>query len=140
MTQNTHLLSHGIANSVSGPGTEALLYEIAAGVSTIASSGASLTTGPRSAGGKLTDHITPLECRFVAEVGHAASGLAPATVNGIVKELLPRYEATIKTPDLGRPVQALYDMDTMTPIPEWEEMYQKVKREVIDLGIPMDAF
>jgi methylamine--corrinoid protein Co-methyltransferase len=140
LTQNTHLLTHGIANSVSGPGTEALLYEIAAGVATIASSGASLTTGPRSAGGKLTDHITPLECRFVAEVGHAASGLAPEMVNGIVKQLLPKYEATIKTPDLGRPVQALYDMDTMTPIPEWQETYQRVKREVIALGIPMDDF
>ncbi len=140
LSRNTHLLSHGIANEVSGPGTEALLIEIAAGVATIASSGASLTTGPRSAGGKLNNHITPLECRFVAEVAHAASGLAPETVNDIVKELLPRYEATIKTPDVGRPVQELYDMETMTPIPEWKEMYRKVKREVIDLGIPMDDF
>lgn len=140
LSQNTHLLTHGIANSVSGPGTDALLYEIAAGVAAIASSGASLTTGPRSAGGKLTDHITPLECRFVGEVAHAACGLTPQQVNGIVKELVPRYEESIKTPDLGRPVQALYDMDTMTPIPEWEETYRRVKREVIELGIPMDDF
>lgn len=140
LSRNTHLLCHGIANEVSGPGTEALLWEIAAGVATIASSGASLTTGPRSAGGKLNDHITPLECRFVAEVAHAASGLAPDLVNGIVNELLPRYESTIKTPDLGRPVQALYDMETMTPNPEWKETYDNVKREVIELGIPMDDF
>ncbi len=140
LSRNTHLLVHGIANEVSGPCTENLLYEIAAGLATLACSGSSFTTGPRTAGGKLHDYITPLECRFTAEVGHAASALEPKQVNDIVKKLLPYYESTIKTPNVGIPFQEAYDLETMQPIKEWEDIYRKVKHEVIDLGIPMDEF
>ena len=106
----------------------------------IAASGSSLTTGPRTAGGKLTDYITPLECRFTAEVSHAASAMDLATVNEVVKALLPHYEGSIKEPDLGVPLQKVYDIETMRPIPEWEATYCKVKDECIDLGIPLDNF
>ncbi len=140
LSRNTHTLCHGIANQVSGPGTENLLREIAAGVSVIAASGSSLTTGPRTAGGKLTDYITPLECRFTAEVSHAASAMDLATVNEVVKALLPHYEGSIKEPDLGVPLQKVYDIETMRPIPEWEATYRKVKAECIDLGIPLDEY
>lgn len=138
LSRNTHTLCHGIANQVSGPGTENLLREIAAGVAVLAASGSSLTTGPRSAGGKLTDFVTPLECRFVAEVSHAASGMELSKVNEIVKALLPEYEDSIKEPDLGVPFQQAYDMDTLEPTPEWEAAYRKVKAECIELGIPLD--
>ena len=138
LSRNTHLLTHGIANEVSGPGTQALLLEILVGVATIAVSGAALSTGPRSAGGKLTDYLTPLECRFCGEVGHAASGLSRAQVNEIAKAILPRYEGQIKNPDKGRPVSETYDLKAMRPTPEWEAIYRKVKREAIDLGVPMD--
>ncbi|MDJ0924912.1 MAG: monomethylamine:corrinoid methyltransferase [Acidimicrobiia bacterium] len=139
LSRNTHTLCHGIANQVSGPGTENLLREIAAGVSVLAASGSSLTTGPRSAGGKLHDFVTPLECRFVAEVSHAASGMELSKVNEVVKALLPKYEDSIKEPDLGVPFQKAYNMDTLEPTPEWEAAYRKVKAECIELGIPLDA-
>ena len=63
----------------------------AAGIATIACSGASFTTGPRTAGGKLHDYLTPLECRFTAEMSHKASGLEPRKVNDIPfdTEILP---------------------------------------------------
>lgn len=140
LSRNTHMLSHGIANQVSGPGTENLLREIAASLSLIAASGAALTTGPRSAGGKLTDYITPLECRWLAEISHAASGMELGHVNEVVKALLPHYEDSIKTPDLGIPFRQAYDMETLQPTPEWEATYRKVKDECIDLGIPLDRF
>ncbi len=139
LSRNTHTLCHGIANQVSGPGTENLLREIATGVSVLAASGSSLTTGPRSAGGKLTDFITPLECRFVAEVSHAASAMSIENVKGVVQALLPKYEDSIKEPDLGIPFQKAYNMDTLEPTPEWEAMYRKVKAECIELGIPLDS-
>ncbi|GMQ94069.1 MAG: hypothetical protein BMS9Abin12_1553 [Acidimicrobiia bacterium] len=138
LSRNTHTLCHGIANQVSGPGTENLLREIAAGVSVLAASGSSLTTGPRSAGGKLTDFVTPLECRFVAEISHAASAMELSKVNEVVKALLPKYEDSIKEPDLGVPFQKAYNMDTLEPTPEWEATYRKVKAECIELGIPLD--
>ncbi|MDJ0924170.1 MAG: monomethylamine:corrinoid methyltransferase [Acidimicrobiia bacterium] len=137
LARNTHLLIHPVVNQVSGPGTENLLRETAAGVAMIAASGASFTTGPRSAGGKLTDYLTPLECRWLAEVGHAASGMDLGHVNEVVKALLPHYEDSIKTPDLGIPFQRAYDMETSQPIAEWEAAYHKVKDQCLDLGIPL---
>jgi methylamine--corrinoid protein Co-methyltransferase len=140
ISRNTHLITQPLANSVSGPCTDKLLYEIAAGVATIAASGGSLLTGPRTAGGKLHDYLTPLECRFLAEVGHKASPLQPEKVNAIVKELLPRYEADIKNPNVGKSLQEAYDLKTMRPTDEWEGIYRRVKGELIELGIPLDAF
>jgi hypothetical protein len=138
LSRNTHLITDPVINEVSGAGTDTLLYEIAAGVATIASSGASLTTGPRTAGGKLTDHVTPLECRFTAEVAHQASGLDPAHVNEIVKALLPHYELTLKRPDVGRSFSELYNLETLEPAREWTEVYLKAKREIRALGIPLE--
>jgi methylamine--corrinoid protein Co-methyltransferase len=138
LSRNTHVLTHPLANEVSGPCPAKLLYEIAAGIATIACSGAAFTTGPRSAGGKLHDYVTPLECRFLAEIGHKASALHPETVNEIVKQLLPLYEADIKTPDVGKSFQECYDLKTLQPTEEWEGIYRKVKGEVIELGIPLD--
>lgn len=139
LSRNTHILSHGIANEVSGPGTEALLLEILVGVSTIAVSGAAISTGPRSAGGKLTDYLSPLECRFCAEVAHAASGMSREHVNEIAHKILPRFEEKIRNPDIGHPVQDVFDLKAMRPLPEWEAIYRKVKQEAIDLGMPLKS-
>jgi methylamine--corrinoid protein Co-methyltransferase len=138
LSRNTHILSHGIANQVSGPVTENLLLESIVGVGAIAVSGAAFSTGPRSAGGKLTDYLTPLECRFVSEIAHQASGLSRKKMNDIANELLPRFEDQIKTPDVGKPFQEAYDLETLQPTDEWLEIYQRVKAEAIDLGIPLD--
>jgi methylamine--corrinoid protein Co-methyltransferase len=140
LARNTNLLTDPVLNQVSGPGTENLLREIAAGITAVAASGATFTVGPRSAGGKLTDFITPLECRFLSEVSHAASGMALEHANEVVKALLPYYEDTIKDPDIGIPFQEAYNMDTLEPIPEWEAMYDNVKNECIDLGIPLSPW
>lgn len=137
LSRNTHLLTHGIANEVSGPGTENLLYEALVGVGTIAASGAAFTTGPRSAGGKLMDHLTPLECGFCGEVAHAASGLSLAKMNEIANAILPCYENQIKTPDVGKTYQETYDQTTRQPRPEWQAAYEKVKRDAISLGMPL---
>jgi methylamine--corrinoid protein Co-methyltransferase len=137
LSRNTNLLTHGIANQVSGPGTKDLLYETLVGVSTIAASGAALGSGPRSAGGKLDDYLTPLECRFCAEVSHAASGLSLEKVNEIAKTLLPKYEDSIKDPNIGQIVHDVYDLEAFKPKPEWQEKYDEVKQEAIGLGIPL---
>ena len=140
LSRNTHILTHGIANEVSGPGTEAFLYEILVGVAVIAASGASFSTGPRAAGGKLQDYITPLECRFCAEVAHAASGMELSKVAELALHFLPKYEARIKDPDIGKPIQEVWDLRNFKPTPEYHAIYQRVKQEAIDFGVPMDPF
>ena len=140
LSRNTHILTHGIANEVSGPGTAAFLYEILVGVSVIAASGASFSTGPRAAGGKLTDYLSPLECRFCAEVAHAASGWELSKVKAMAEHFLPKYEDAIKDPDIGQPVREVWDLENFQPTPEAEAVYRKVKQEAIDFGFPLDAF
>jgi methylamine--corrinoid protein Co-methyltransferase len=140
LSRNTHTLCEGIANQVSGPGTENLLREIAASISLIAASGAAFAVGPRSAGGKLTDFVTPLECRFLSEVSHAASAMALEDANEVVKALLPRYGDNSRNPEVGIPFQKAYNLETLEPTPEWQAMYHKVKEECIDLGIPLDPW
>lgn len=137
LSRNTHTLPVNIANIASGPVTENILYEIAAGQAVIACSGASASIGPRTAGGKLNDYITPLESRFLAEVTHAASALEPKAVNEMVKQILPRYEDKLKTPNIGKPYQEAYNVATAEPTEEWYQMYAKVKNEMIDLGLPL---
>lgn len=137
LSRNTNLLTHGIANQVSGPGTKELLYETIVGVSTIAASGASFSTGPRSAGGKLDDYLTPLECRFCAEVSHAASVLPLEKVNEIANTILPKFEDSIKDPHIGKIVHEVYDLEAFKPKPEWQQVYDEVKQEAIDLGLPL---
>jgi methylamine--corrinoid protein Co-methyltransferase len=107
------------------------------GVSTIAASGAAFGTGPRSAGGKLDDYLTPLECRFCAEVSHAASGLSLEKVNEIAKTLLPKYEDSIKDPDIGQIVHDVYDLEAFKPKPEWQALYDQVSEEARELGLPL---
>ncbi len=138
LSRNTHTLPVNIANIASGPVTANVLYEIAAGQATIACSGASATIGPRTAGGKLNDYVTPLECRFTGEVSHAASAMQPRVVNEIVKQIVPRYESVLKTPDIGKPYQLAYDVSTGLPTPEWEGIYHRVRSEMKDLGIALD--
>jgi methylamine---corrinoid protein Co-methyltransferase len=137
LSRNTHLLSHGIANEVSGPCTETLLLESLVGVATLSASGTAYAAGPRPAGGKLTDYLTPLECRWCAEVAHAASGLSRRRVNEIAKAILPRYEGRIRNPDIGKPLQEAYHLATMRPTDEWNAIYRRVKAEARALGLPL---
>ncbi len=139
LSRNTHLCTHGIANQVSGPGTKELLYETLVGVSVIAASGASFSTGPRSAGGKFNDYLSPLDCRWCAEVAHAASGMDLKDVNALVKEFLPEFEDNIKTPNIGKPVQEVWDLKNFKPLPEAEAVYNEVRSRAKAFGLPLDA-
>lgn len=137
LSRNTHLCTHGIANQVSGPGTKELLYETLAGVSVLAASGAAFSTGPRSAGGKFNDYLSPLDCRWCAEVAHAASAMELSDVNELVKTILPKYEDRIKTPNIGKPVQEVWDLKNFKPLSEAEAAYDQVREEAIAAGLPL---
>ncbi|MDJ0924928.1 MAG: monomethylamine:corrinoid methyltransferase [Acidimicrobiia bacterium] len=137
ITRNTNLVYHSIANQVAGPGSEMLLYESLVGMTNMAVTGVTNVVGTRSAGGRLTDYLTPLEHQFAGEVFKAAAGMSRAQGNEIVKQFIPKYQDQLVTRPDGQPFQELYDIDTLTPIPEWQAMYDKVKQEAIDAGMPL---
>lgn len=139
VSRNTDLLVFSLSNQLGGPMTEMLLLESAAVIGAVSASGASTVLFPRTAGGKYADHLSPLECKFSGEVLKAAAGLTRSQANDIVKQLLPRYEDKLMRPDIGVPFADCYDVATLTPAPEWQDIYDQVKGEVIDLGIPLSV-
>ncbi len=137
ITRNTHVVYHSIANQVFGPGTKELLYETLVGMTNMAVTGVTNVVGTRSAGGRRTDHLTPLEHQFGGEVFKAAAGLSREQGNEIVKRFIPAYEDGLPTATDGRSFQELYDVEKLEPIPEWRAMYEDVKAEAIDAGLPL---
>jgi methylamine--corrinoid protein Co-methyltransferase len=137
ISRNTHLLGEEVQNELGGPCTEMLLHECAVAMITLSVSGASGALGPRTSGSKYVDHITPLECKFCAEVLKGAAGLTRRQGNEIVKKLIPTYENILRSPHIGKSFQECYDLKTLDPTPEWRDLYLKVKKELIELGVPL---
>jgi methylamine--corrinoid protein Co-methyltransferase len=117
-----------------------LLYESMVTAMTLSVSGVSIGLGPRSAAGKYQNHLSPLECKWSAEVIKACAGMTRAEANEIAKRVIPKYEERLPNPPKGYPFQECYDIKTLTPKEEWHAIYREVKAEAIELGIPVDKF
>ncbi len=137
LSRNTHLCANSVLNQTAGPATEMLLYESAVGMMTLAACGATSCTGPRSAGGKYTNFITPLEVKFAGEVFKRSAGMSIGRANDIANQLIPRYEAMLGNPPKGKSFKECYDVATLRPTEEWQRIYDNVKEEVIKAGIPL---
>jgi methylamine--corrinoid protein Co-methyltransferase len=121
----------------SGALTRELLYETAANAIVISVTGGHLE-GCGSADGLLPNG-SGLETRFMGEVGHAVSrqGLTLKEANELVLKLLEKYEYIFEAPG-GNPgvrFDQAYDMQTIRPLPEWQRLYEEVKREVRIIGL-----
>jgi len=101
-------------------------------------SGVSFSIGPRSGGGKYADYISPLECKFCAEVFKSSTGMKRDEVNELAKLLIPKYEDKLRNPPKGKSFTECYDLKTLKPTKEWLEIYQKAKNELIELGVPLE--
>lgn len=137
LSRNTHLCANSVLNQTAGPATECLLYESAVGMMLLSVCGASSCTGPRSAGGKYTNYITPLEVKFAGEVFKRCAGMSLAQANEIANRLLPKYEQQLGNPPKGQSFQECYDLATLQPTDEWQRIYDTVKDAAIAAGMPL---
>ncbi|OYT51910.1 MAG: hypothetical protein B6U73_00955 [Desulfurococcales archaeon ex4484_204] len=140
IAMNSKLISLHDCYSTFGPGTKEILYESAAGAVTSSVSGLH-GTGIGSAGGKYPDHETGIEGRLYGEVAKHSVRFSRRDANDIVKEILKRYEGRLRklrgaVP--GKSIRELYDLRSVRPSREWLSMYSNVRKELIDLGIPLD--
>lgn len=123
----------------SGAMTKELLYEVAANAIVVTVCGGHLE-GIGAANGN-APHGTGLEIRLMAEVGKAvaAQGMTRAQANDIVLKLLEKYEYVFQKEggNMGVPFDEAYDMETITPLPAWEKMYEEVKAELIEMGVKL---
>lgn len=134
LSRNTRIVTLNDIYTVSGPGTESLLYEAAAGALTGTVSGMNIQ-GCGCTGGSKTDHYSGLEARFAAEVSRAATGMSRAEANALVSKILPLYEHTFDDPDRGLPFQEVYDPLTVQPTEKWMEPYARAKEKLEGLGL-----
>ena len=137
LSRNTKFPGLNDIYTVSGPGTEELLWEVAAGALAGTVSGMNMQ-GAGCTGGYKTDHTTGLEARFIAEVSHASLGLTRADANTLVLDLLQHYEATFDDPKRGYPFSQVYNEDTVEPKENWLEIYHRVKNDIKNLGLDLD--
>lgn len=138
ISRNTGFMRNKIVNETGGPCTEMLMYEIAVGLMNHCVSGASKTTQPRSAGGRYTDYITPVECWWSGEVFKSCAGMTRKQANEIAKAILPKYEDKLSAPDMGLSIYDCYDLKSQHPLPNYIQIYNKIRNELIDIGMPLD--
>jgi methylamine--corrinoid protein Co-methyltransferase len=137
LSMNTHIVLNTVLNQVSGPCTEMLLYETLVGMTNLSVSGASSCKATRSAGGRLTNYLTPLEIKFAGEIFHAASGMTRAQANDIANRFLPEYEDRLTSPPDGKSFPECYDVEGLKPTEEWQRIYDQVKQEATRAGLTL---
>jgi methylamine--corrinoid protein Co-methyltransferase len=139
LSRNTHMITNKIINQLAGPCTEEILYTSAAGLICGCVSGQTLSYGPRSAGGRFKDYLTPLEHWFCASVFEAATRLTLGEANEIVLYLLSTYEDKLK--DMvemkGKSFTECFDPKTLRPSKEWAEIGDKVKADIESHGLAL---
>lgn len=135
VARNSHLLIVGELNPVSGPCTENLLYEATVASIRDTVSGASILGGLRSGGGRYPNYTTGLENKHAAEVGKFSCGMKCTDANEIIKKLIPKYEDQLRRPPRGKPFNECYDIKTVKPSNEWLGIYEKVTKDLMNLGL-----
>jgi len=84
------------------------------------------------------NYSTGLEQMFGCELAKvlSKSGFKRSDANEIAKQLIPKYEDKLGEPPKGKSFEECMDLKSLKPKPEWLSIYNQVKKELIDLGIP----
>ena len=119
-----------------GPMTEIICWEIAAEAIANTVCGASSIYGPCGARMIKTDYYTGMEARMLIDATRAAVGMSLADANDLLKRILPKYDAAIKTQSapVGKPFGECYDVDAIQPLAEYVELWEAQKAELRAVG------
>lgn len=137
LANHTPIVAVNDIYTVSGLGTDEVLWEIAAGAIVGAVCGMNQHGVGATAGNEI-DHTSGLEARFQAEVAHAALGLSRRDANECVLACLEHYENRLGDPNLGKPFPKLYNLETLQPEEEWLAIYAGVRDRLKSIGLDLD--
>lgn len=144
VTLNTHCepLTGGGYQMTHGIGHENFFWESAASAMSAVVLGNGISGGTGAQSGKL-DHQCGLGVQFSAEVAEAVARarMTRAQVNDLVKQCLAKYQPNIDNHtahDLGCDFKGCYDLKTVRPQKWYMELYEKVKKELTQMGLPME--
>jgi methylamine--corrinoid protein Co-methyltransferase len=116
-----------------------IFYEVAAMHIAGVTSGVAFVKGVQSASGRFAGHCSPLECRFMAKVAHAAEKISRQEADPIVKALMDKYRDGQKEMRIGKPFNEIYDLNTLQPTAEWMNLYNQACEELERLGLPLEG-
>jgi len=119
-----------------GPCTEMLCDEIAASAVAATSCGAFKLIGAIGCEAAKLDHATGMESRILREISEAAAGLSLTEANEIVKQLIGRYEETLrskKAPE-GKSFTECYEKG-LIPSLAYLNLWEKKKKELAKTGL-----
>jgi methylamine--corrinoid protein Co-methyltransferase len=136
LAKYTKLITSGNVFTVASPGTDTMLYETAANVVGMVPSG--LHAGPGCGGATEPDESSGLEAKLLGEVAYASYRLNRDNADEIAKKINAKYENTIKKLEggvKGKKFQECYDVKTLKPKKEWLDTYNRVKKELEDIGL-----
>jgi len=136
LARNTHLLNESVAMAAAGPCTEMLFYEFAAYAIAATVSGANVVAGG-IARDKYPQRVSTLEIQTASEVAHIVSrmGMKRKEANALVKKLLEKYERMIPNAPLGKKFSEIYDMEKVRPLPDYQRMYEDIRKELSGRGL-----
>lgn len=134
ISRNSHFPFFTIPNAASGPVEKMCFYETAAIVTSVVVSGSSLEALGTFKNATV-DLQTPQGPQFAAEVAHAVPGMTRKEANLLVNKLLDHYERRISNPPRGKTYSESYDVKTGKPMPENQELYDRMKKEISGLGV-----
>jgi methylamine--corrinoid protein Co-methyltransferase len=137
ISRNTNLITASLCKPAAGPGTKTLLYECAAFTIAGVVSGLAVPQACMTATGTHSRHCSGLESKFSGEVARAASMMTREQANEVAIRLLKKYEPLLSEKPVGKPFEEVYYLDTIRPREDWQGMYEEVKIELIDLGVPI---
>jgi methylamine--corrinoid protein Co-methyltransferase len=137
IAKNSNLITVVSPVTVGGPVTKVLLYEIIANALLCQHSGVTRLEGPRGATGAVEGACTGLEARFQGEVCWAATMVPRTKAEEIIRKAYAAYVDDIPNKPYGKPFWEAYDVKTVTPTEEWQGIYEEVKQEAIQWGLPL---
>ena len=121
-----------------GPGTDQYFYETAAGTVPSVVCGTNSWGGTRKFKiGQTLDYGSPVESHFLGRVTRAATGLDREHAARIALTLFERYKNSISEAPEGYTLRHLYDIEARRPLPEYLKTYNRVARELRNLGLPL---
>jgi methylamine--corrinoid protein Co-methyltransferase len=138
VNRNSHIVTTTSHTTAGRTGSEQYAYEFSALALAVVTGGSNVS-GPRPAEPLGYNNVSPLMARLFAEVARAAAKLTRAQAGSIVEVLFRKYKDTmsLETAPKGQPFEELYDLKTLKPVPEHQAVYDRVKEELIRLGVPL---
>ena len=137
IARNTRSILQGTVTTSAGPGTKMMLYEIAASAISQVVSGMHIF-GVRIQKPTKENHGTAMESKWLAEVSRATVNLNRKEACFMVEKLVSKYEGNIKNAPDGWNFVELYDTKRLAPLQNYFKVYEEVKQEMIEMGLPLN--